>query len=154
MSQLKNMWSAMGGRPGTPHPPALEDDDRVLLAWHRTHMANERTFLAWCRTSISLLAFGFVMDKFDLFLHRILKDVSFDMSSSLHHRMIYVSLFTFVLGGVTVVFAGVRFLIMRRHIDRGEASFSILPDLVVVLSVIVLVVVVILLSISKIAPNL
>ena len=34
----------------------------------RVHLANERTFLAWIRTSIALMAFGFVVEKFALFL--------------------------------------------------------------------------------------
>ncbi|MCY0880389.1 MAG: DUF202 domain-containing protein [Firmicutes bacterium] len=35
----------------------------------RNLLANERTFLAWMRTGISLMAFGFVVAKFDVFLH-------------------------------------------------------------------------------------
>ena len=33
------------------------------------HLANERTFLAWIRTSIGIMAFGFVVVKFSLFLN-------------------------------------------------------------------------------------
>ena len=32
------------------------------------HAANERTFLAWVRTAIAVMAFGFIVEKFDLFL--------------------------------------------------------------------------------------
>lgn len=32
------------------------------------HMANENTFLAWVRTSLALMAFGFVIERFTLFL--------------------------------------------------------------------------------------
>ena len=32
------------------------------------HSANERTFLAWVRTAIAVMAFGFIVEKFDLFL--------------------------------------------------------------------------------------
>jgi hypothetical protein len=32
------------------------------------HSANERTFLAWVRTSIAVMGFGFLVEKFDLFL--------------------------------------------------------------------------------------
>ena len=53
-------------------PPAVMDDDRIFMAWQRTHMANERTFLSWSRTSISLLAFGFVIEKFEIFLRHLL----------------------------------------------------------------------------------
>ncbi len=35
------------------------------------HMANERTFLAWIRTSIGITAFGFVVEKFALFMKQI-----------------------------------------------------------------------------------
>ena len=35
------------------------------------HLANERTFLAWIRTSIALMAFGFVVVKFALFIKQI-----------------------------------------------------------------------------------
>ncbi len=37
----------------------------------RVHMANERTFLAWVRTSIAIMAFGFVVEKFALFMKRL-----------------------------------------------------------------------------------
>ena len=32
------------------------------------HAANERTFLAWVRTAIAVIAFGFVIEKFNLFV--------------------------------------------------------------------------------------
>ena len=35
------------------------------------HLANERTFLAWIRTSIALMGFGFVIVKFALFIREI-----------------------------------------------------------------------------------
>jgi len=35
------------------------------------HLANERTFLAWIRTSIALMGFGFVVVKFSLFVKQI-----------------------------------------------------------------------------------
>jgi putative membrane protein len=37
----------------------------------RVHMANERTFLAWIRTSIAIMAFGFVVEKFSLFVKQM-----------------------------------------------------------------------------------
>ncbi len=37
----------------------------------RVHMANERTFLAWIRTSIGIMAFGFVVEKFALFVRQM-----------------------------------------------------------------------------------
>jgi putative membrane protein len=37
----------------------------------REHQANERTFLAWLRTSIALIGFGFAIARFTLFLHQL-----------------------------------------------------------------------------------
>lgn len=38
----------------------------------RDHLANERTFLAWIRTSISIIVFGFVVAKFGITLRELL----------------------------------------------------------------------------------
>jgi putative membrane protein len=37
----------------------------------RENLANERTFLAWMRTSIALMGFGFVIVKFSLFIKQL-----------------------------------------------------------------------------------
>jgi putative membrane protein len=37
------------------------------------HLANERTFLAWVRTSISVIVFGFVVAKFGITLREFLR---------------------------------------------------------------------------------
>jgi putative membrane protein len=37
----------------------------------REHQANERTFLAWLRTSIALIGFGFALARFGLFLRQL-----------------------------------------------------------------------------------
>ena len=39
------------------------------------HLANERTFLAWLRTGIGVMAFGFVVVKFSLFFETIFTDI-------------------------------------------------------------------------------
>src|SRR5271157_5101214 len=37
------------------------------------HLANERTFLAWIRTSISIIVFGFVVARFGITLREFLR---------------------------------------------------------------------------------
>ena len=39
-----------------------------MIEGYSDHAANERTFLAWVRTGVAVIAFGFVIEKFDLFL--------------------------------------------------------------------------------------
>ena len=45
------------------------DDPRVLFA-------TERTLLAWNRTAITLMGFGFMVERFGLFLHVVLRQQS------------------------------------------------------------------------------
>ncbi|HEX7199053.1 MAG TPA: DUF202 domain-containing protein [Dongiaceae bacterium] len=39
-----------------------------MISGYTDHAANERTFLAWIRTGVAVIAFGFVIEKFNLFL--------------------------------------------------------------------------------------
>ncbi|WP_323989442.1 MULTISPECIES: DUF202 domain-containing protein [Nguyenibacter] len=42
-----------------------------MISRYTGHAANERTFLAWMRTALAILAFGGVLTKFDLFLRLV-----------------------------------------------------------------------------------
>ncbi len=130
-------------------PPDIMSDDRIFLAWQRSHMANERTFLSWSRTSISLLAFGFVIEKFELFMQHLIHLTGGTQGYPGHKAMLYLSLFSFTMAGLAIVISGWRFITVRRHINRGEASFSILPDVLVVFSVIVIIVMTIALAFPR-----
>ena len=39
-----------------------------MISGFSDHAANERTFLAWVRTGIAVIAFGLVIEKFNLFM--------------------------------------------------------------------------------------
>lgn len=54
---------------------------------HRDHMANERTFLAWIRTAIAIMAFGFVVEKFSFFLKQITAVINKSAISSSHQAL-------------------------------------------------------------------
>jgi putative membrane protein len=54
--------------PGRPIGTAIDEDDSTMIERYSDHAANERTFLAWVRTAIAVMAFGFLVEKFDLFL--------------------------------------------------------------------------------------
>jgi putative membrane protein len=46
-----------------------------LIESYTDHAANERTYLAWVRTALALLAFGLLVERFDLY-SRSLSDLS------------------------------------------------------------------------------
>jgi putative membrane protein len=51
-----------------PSPAVVARDSQF-----RDHAANERTLLAWIRTGIALMAFGFAIARFGLFLREIVQ---------------------------------------------------------------------------------
>ena len=53
--------------PTTDAPPRSVGEDKKATE----HLANERTFLAWVRTSIAVISLGFVVAKFGLWLERM-----------------------------------------------------------------------------------
>jgi putative membrane protein len=42
-----------------------------MIKRYSDHASNERTFLSWVRTAIAVMAFGFLIERFDLFLRYI-----------------------------------------------------------------------------------
>lgn len=82
------------------------------------HSANERTFLAWVRTSIAVIAFGFLVERFDLFL-------AFAEPEASKNRLVVsrgefghiAGLGLIVLGILMILVAAYRFVRIAREID-------------------------------------
>lgn len=96
------------------------------------HLANERTFLAWVRTCIGIMAFGFVVVKFSLFV----KQVSLVMNlppvapSKGYSAALGVSLVA--VGAVSMLLAFLRYRQTARQIDSNNyRSSPLLINLVV-----------------------
>jgi len=47
-----------------------------MIRSYTDHAANERTFLAWLRTGVAVIAFGFLVERFDLFILTMVDVVS------------------------------------------------------------------------------
>jgi putative membrane protein len=77
------------------------------------HMANERTFLAWIRTSIAIMAFGFVVVKFALFVKQIGLVVT-DSADALPNRG-YSAVIGIVLLAVGILMALLSYFQYRRN---------------------------------------
>lgn len=92
-----------------------------MIQRYTDHAANERTFLAWVRTAIAIMAFGFLVEKFDLFLAIADKSLAGRTPSATGQIIGDVAgLLLILLGGAVMVLAAIRFRATARDIDRSE----------------------------------
>jgi putative membrane protein len=119
-----------------------------MIDRYSDHAANERTFLAWVRTGIATIAFGFVVEKFNLFVRTILEANVSDaatrsrlahFSGAFSH---YDGLVLILIGMAVIVLSLVRFIRTSRLIDdqRSHSAGGIRAELVlaVVLALVVM----------------
>jgi putative membrane protein len=92
-----------------------------LIERYSDHAANERTFLAWVRTGIALMAFGFVVEKFDLFL-AIAAGTNGTWRPSLLGQIVsnLAGLLLILLGGGMLVLSAIRFRKIALDIDAAD----------------------------------
>jgi putative membrane protein len=107
----------------------VEDSNRA-----RDHLANERTFLAWVRTSVAIVVFGFAIGRFAIAMRQLTEfqgHVSRTTGLSVWFGM------SAILAGVAMMMAGLaRYRKTRAQLDEGKfepAGFVV--DLVAILTV-------------------
>jgi putative membrane protein len=110
----------------------------LLIRGYSDHAANERTFLAWVRTGIAVTAFGFVIEKFDLFVQTMASANSADparrgllekLSGPLGR---FDGLALIIVGVVLIAAAAVRFVRIGRWLDdqQGHSANGIRTELI------------------------
>ncbi len=98
----------------------------------RDHSANERTYLAWIRTSIAVMAFGFLVEKFNLFLAALAEELAARQIPLAHGSSAQaIGIALMILGIAMIPVATVRFLLNEREIDREEKHVlrAFIPDI-------------------------
>ena len=109
------------------------------------HAANERTFLAWVRTAIAVIALGFVIEKFNIFVLTLAR------TAGLGHNVQIARLagslgryegLAFIAGGMALIaLATTRFLRTSARIDAPETypASSVRAELIVSAALILLI---------------
>ncbi|HQT84569.1 MULTISPECIES: YidH family protein [Acidiphilium] len=106
------------------------------------HAANERTFLAWVRTAIAVMAFGFLVERFDIFLKIAGKSLgkTFTMSGQVAGSLVGLALI--IAGAAMVAASMLRFVKNRADIIDDETHPAendrldlILAGLIVILGI-------------------
>ncbi len=103
-----------------------QEESAAMIDRYSDHAANERTFLAWVRTAIAIMAFGFLVEKFDLFVSLAARD-TVDKQAAAHLPSVgtqtlgnITGLLLIVLGCATMLLAIVRFRKTALDIDSQE----------------------------------
>ena len=116
-----------------------------MIRGYSDHAANERTFLAWVRTGIAVVAFGFVVEKFNLFMATVASSALGEVGRRLHLARgpfgHYEGL-ALIFGGVAiVVLATVRFVRITRQLDDPEkhSASSVRVELILATGLVLLV---------------
>jgi len=105
--------------------------ESVELGKIRTRLANKRTFLAWCRTSLAFMGFGFLLEKLDVFLanqHRA-------VTEALLQELGTLGKFTFIVGPLLILFAGVRYYALEKQLGFDDHAKFILPEMVLMVCI-------------------
>lgn len=97
-----------------------------MIRGYSDHAANERTFLAWVRTGIAIIAFGFVVEKFNLFLLTIVAAAQLEAPRRQALERVagpigrYEGLALILVGIVLIIVAAARFIRTGRLIDAKQ----------------------------------
>ncbi|HSY45808.1 MAG TPA: DUF202 domain-containing protein [Steroidobacteraceae bacterium] len=117
-----------------------------MIGGFSDHAANERTFLAWVRTGIAVIAFGFVIEKFNLFMLTIAsvaaEPVQHSRLALMSGRMGRYDGLVLIFGGVgLVVLATARFVRITRLLDDAQVhpAGSVRTELILCAALVLLV---------------
>lgn len=117
----------------------IKDKSTSKIRNRRVHMANERTFLAWIRTSIGIMAFGFVVEKFALFIKQMsLVLGKANIGNALppsHGYSAIVGIFLVGLGTLMGLLAFIRYKKFEKQIDEDTYEPSSKLDVLLTISV-------------------
>jgi putative membrane protein len=90
------------------------------------HLANERTFLSWLRTSIALMGLGFIVARFGLFLREfglVVKNASNNAAAAVipfgNYRSSLIGISIIILGIALILLALRNYLTTRSYIEKG-----------------------------------
>jgi putative membrane protein len=89
----------------------------------RDYLAAERTLLAWLRTGLALMGFGFVVARFGLFLQQV-HFMQSDAARQSYGLSLWFGTVLIVVGVIVNVFAGWHHLQLIHELDRGQTDHS------------------------------
>ena len=84
------------------------------------YLANERTFLAWIRTSVAVVSLGFVLARFSVWLREFAIQRTPQLPVQRAGISLPIGVAMMIFGGLLSVLAAWRYHVVNRDIERGE----------------------------------
>jgi putative membrane protein len=100
----------------------------------RVHMANERTFLSWIRTSIAIMAFGFVVERFAIFTKQFSFLAGKTVAAPPRGYSTVFGIILVALGALMGVLAFIRYKKIEMQIDEDTYRPSLILDVLLMIS--------------------
>jgi putative membrane protein len=94
------------------------------------HAANERTFLAWTRTGLAVIAFGFVIEKFNILVEAVANTASPAAAQKLLIQRLagplgrYDGIALILVGIALIIISGIRYAHTARLIDQPDYTLT------------------------------
>lgn len=99
---------------------APKDDEQIM----NEYQSNERTLLAWIRTGIGIMVFGFVAVKFSLFIKQLPAKYLAETTVPDSNFSIYLGIGLLVTGALTILLSYLRYIRTIRLLKQGKYQYS------------------------------
>lgn len=123
----------------------IKNQESQIDSHSRDHLANERTFLAWVRTSIGIMAFGFVVERFALFIKQIAlllgksnPQIIPGTSHSIQGYSSIFGVFLVALGALICLLAFIQYRKIKKQIENDTYSPSMLLNVILTFSILLI----------------
>ena len=116
----------------------MEAKENPPIANPSDHLANERTFFAWIRTSIAIMGFGFVVVKFALFIKQIslvLTAKQTVLPGKGYSTQIGVLLVA--VGAFMAMYSYLRYRVTEKQLLNKAYKPSVLPALILTIGIVI-----------------
>lgn len=102
------------------------------------HLANERTFLAWIRTSIGIMAFGFVVVKFSFFIKQLSYLLGKNKSIPGYGNSSLIGILLVAVGTVVLLFSFIRYKKTEKQLTNECYQSS--PIMILLLTIVIVII--------------
>jgi putative membrane protein len=116
----------------------MKENENQPITNPSDHLANERTFLAWIRTSVAIMGFGFVVVKFALFIKQISFVITDKRAILPKGHSNEIGILLVILGAFIALYAYVRYSITEKQLINKAYKPSSVPALILTIAIVII----------------